>query len=96
MIDLAKQLLADHFVLIFSTLIAFVALMLGLAVKLFHELRTDPTTKKALKEEARFIRAMVGMFRPSVLPKAGEPDPLAETSMRERVPDPRTSGEKKP
>jgi hypothetical protein len=81
MIDFVKQLLVQHFTLIFGTLVGTVVVALLLAIKIFHELRTDPATKKALKEEARFIRALVGIFKKDAIPKPGEPDPLAETAM---------------
>lgn len=91
--DFLKQILAEHFGKILYVTIGLVTVALLLVIKLFHELRTDTEkTRKAL----RTLRGLVGIFRPSVLPKAGEPDPLAETSMPfKAVPNPRTSGEKK-
>lgn len=76
MIDFLKQLLSAHFDAILYTVIGVVAVALVLLLKLFHELRTDPeATRRAL----RTFRGLIGMFKPTVLPKPGERDPLAET-----------------
>lgn len=83
------SLLSQHF-----TLLLFVGL--GLFVAMFIALRVDSKNRKALKQELFLLRAIVAWFRPSVLPKPGEPDPLAETQMPfKAVEDPRVSGEKK-
>lgn len=82
MTALIEKLLLQHFVFIMSVMIGFTALVIGLLIKLFHELRTEPeVTKRALKQEGRFVRGVIGIFRPSVLPKPGEPDPFAETQV---------------
>ena len=77
MMDVLKQILADHFTAILYTTIGLVTLAVALTIKLFHEIRTEPeTTRRAL----RTLRGMVAVFKPSVLPEPGKPDPLAETT----------------
>lgn len=92
MTDFLKQLLTDHFDAILYTAIGLLVVALLIVVKLFHELRTEPqSTRRAL----RVLRGIVGIFKPSVLPEPGKPDPLAETIAQpmKAVP-PRKSGEK--
>ena len=76
MTDALQKILGEHFDAILYTIIGLVVVAVLLVIKLFHELRTETaSTRKAL----RTLRGLVAVFRPSVLPKAGEPDPLAET-----------------
>lgn len=90
MMDVLKQILADHFDKILYTTIGLVTLAVALTIKLFHELRTDTEkTRKAL----RTLRGLVAIFKPSVLPEPGKPDPLAETTAMRKVEPLKRKGE---
>lgn len=83
MTDFIKDLVKEHFALLFSTFVAFIAVGLGLLLKLFHELRTDPTaTRKALLQELFFISKLRLLFSrkpPEHIIAPNEPNPLAQT-----------------
>lgn len=79
MTDKLLHLLSEHFDAILYTVIGVVLIVLGLMVKLFHELRTDPeNTKRALWLEVSFIRNLRDALRKDAPKKKGR-DPLAET-----------------
>jgi hypothetical protein len=96
MTDFIKDIVQAHFALLFGTAVAFVLLALLLALKLFQELRTDPTaTRKALLQELFFIsklRLLLSRKPPEQIIAPDEPNPLAQTGLpMPAVKDPRTT-----
>lgn len=64
MMDFFADLIKEHFDLIFWTVVALVGITLLIAVKLFHELRTQTEeTKRALGLLLRFAQHVRALFR---------------------------------
>lgn len=97
MTEFLKQLITQHFVLLFVSAVVVLLVCLAIAVYLFRELRKNPdATFRALMLELSVFRKVRRLFSKTPEPVSAQDDLGMTMTPFKAVADQRISGEKKP